>query len=238
MPRRKTTDQDPEIPLYLGMTPNQVVAFNLAQARAWKRWTQDEAAEALAPYLGSRWSKANFSAAERSFDGTRIRNFDADEIVAFAQAFELPVTFFFMPPPPWAHPGIPVLLEQAGREKSRRAISILVDLVFGEAHNQGLLSLRLESFMDAVGDDFVTEAQASIETLVKTRLAKLAKRAIRQIDNWKTWLRATANQLEDLETRARYASREELDLDEDYLPEPPRFDDGDGVDTNLNEPQG
>ena len=32
---------------YLGLTPNQVVAFNLGRAREWKGWTQDEAAEAL-----------------------------------------------------------------------------------------------------------------------------------------------------------------------------------------------
>src|SRR5438270_129248 len=32
---------------YFGLTPNQVVAFNLTQAREWRSWTQEEAAEAL-----------------------------------------------------------------------------------------------------------------------------------------------------------------------------------------------
>src|SRR3546814_3847945 len=80
---RRRTGQDDEVPLYFGLTPNQVVAYNLAQARALKGWTQDQAAEALEPHLGARWSTASYSAAERSVDGNRIRNFDADEIVAF-----------------------------------------------------------------------------------------------------------------------------------------------------------
>jgi len=40
-----------------------------------------------------RWMVAQVSAAERSIDGTRIRQFTADDLVAFAQAFGLPVTF-------------------------------------------------------------------------------------------------------------------------------------------------
>ena len=42
-----------EVPLYFGLTPNQVVAYNLAQARLLKGWTQDQACEALEPHLGS-----------------------------------------------------------------------------------------------------------------------------------------------------------------------------------------
>lgn len=78
---------------------NQVVAANLGIARASKGWTQEEAARHLAPFLGEEWSKATYSAAERSavrFD--RIRQFSADDLVAFAAAFELPVQFFFIPP--------------------------------------------------------------------------------------------------------------------------------------------
>src|SRR5436190_4364372 len=98
MVRKKTAKQPPteaaEVPAYLGMSPNQVVAYNLAQARAWKNWTQDEAADALASFLGTRWSKASFSQAERSVGGKFVRNFSADEFIAFARAFELPFFFF------------------------------------------------------------------------------------------------------------------------------------------------
>ena len=107
-PAAPKPDDDVEAPLrtlagqpaYWGITPNRVIAYNLAQARSWRRLTQDQAAAALEPYLGARWSKATFSAAERSYTTTKVRNFDADEIVAFAQAFDLPVTFFFLPHPP------------------------------------------------------------------------------------------------------------------------------------------
>lgn len=53
----------------------------------------------LERYLGYRWSKAAFSAAERSVDGRRIREFNANELVAFAMAFDLPLGWFLIPPP-------------------------------------------------------------------------------------------------------------------------------------------
>jgi transcriptional regulator with XRE-family HTH domain len=79
-------------------TPNQCVAHNLRSARLDRDWTQEEAAERLAPYIGSRWSKAVFSAAERSVTGERVRQFTADDLYAFSRAFELPITFFLTPP--------------------------------------------------------------------------------------------------------------------------------------------
>lgn len=71
-------------------------------------------------------SKANFSAAERSVTGERIRDFDADEIVAFARAFELPVTFFFMPPVPWAQ-NLPVRLETPDARPLGNSLAKMVD---------------------------------------------------------------------------------------------------------------
>ena len=116
-PKKKLPDQ-PEVPLYFGLSPNQVVAYNLAQARLLRGWTQDQAAEALEAHVGARWSKATFSAAERSVDGERVRQFDADEIVAFARAFDLPVNWFFLPPPPWAAPACPPSCRHPPRDAS------------------------------------------------------------------------------------------------------------------------
>lgn len=83
------------------MTPNQRVAYNLRRARKLRGWTQAEAAEKLEPYLGRRWSKASFSIAECSTDnGHRVRRFGADEIVAFAEGFDLPITWFLDEPSP------------------------------------------------------------------------------------------------------------------------------------------
>lgn len=82
-------------------TPNQIVAHNVAKARLLRGWTQDQAAEAAAPYLGARLSPASWSALERSVDGGRIREITADELVAFARAFDLPIGFFLTPPSVW-----------------------------------------------------------------------------------------------------------------------------------------
>lgn len=87
-------------------TPNQVVAYNLWRVRKMvKGWTQEQAAKKLKDLkgdqeaLGLDWSKASFSAAERSMSGTRVRKFSADEILSFALVFDVPVAWFFLPPP-------------------------------------------------------------------------------------------------------------------------------------------
>ena len=94
MPRRK----QPAPPAW---TPNQIVAHNIAKARLLRAWTQDQAAEACAPYLGARLSPASWSALERSVDGGRIREITADELIGFARGFALPVGFFLTPPSVW-----------------------------------------------------------------------------------------------------------------------------------------
>jgi hypothetical protein len=215
MIRSKKAEPEPEVPLFWGMTPNQIVAYNLTQARQWKGWTQDQAAETLEPYVGSRWSKANFSAAERSVTGERVRNFDADEIVAFAQAFELPVTFFFMPPMPWAE-NLPVRLQTPAAGPLGEALAKMIDLVFGETHNLGLLSVRLENFLDALGPEPVTAAQHRIKTLADVRLGKLIQKAFRDLERWQTQLRSMANQLEGMVAQAKHVMWEETELPEGF----------------------
>lgn len=80
-------------------TANQIVAYNVAQARLRRGWTQSEAAAVLAPFLGQRLSPASFSALERSVDGGRVRQFTADDLLAMSRAFELPIGWFLTPPP-------------------------------------------------------------------------------------------------------------------------------------------
>jgi hypothetical protein len=107
MPRRRKQSR----PLW---TPNQIVAFNVAKARLLRGWTQEQAAEALAPYLGTRLSGASFSAIERSVDVARGREFNADELLAFARGFRLPLAWFFTPPSAWE--GVGVATPDAGEE--------------------------------------------------------------------------------------------------------------------------
>ena len=121
------------------------------QAREWRGWTQDEAAAALEPYLGVRWSKATFSQAERSVAGRFIRNFTADEIVAFARGFELPVTWFFMPPPPWAAPGMPTRLAVPDEPQFGEPVATLVDLVFGDDYQQALVDRAPRQLLGRAG---------------------------------------------------------------------------------------
>jgi hypothetical protein len=66
--------------------------------RRLRRLTQDEAASRLEPFLGVRWSKVTFSAAERSAVGGRPRRFDADHLVGLSLAFGLPPLWFLIPP--------------------------------------------------------------------------------------------------------------------------------------------
>ena len=87
-------------PLVEVITANQVVSYRLREARRLRGWTQDQAAEHLAPYLGVRWSAASFSGAEGgAHAGRRVREFCVDELLAFARAFRLPLWFFLLPPP-------------------------------------------------------------------------------------------------------------------------------------------
>jgi hypothetical protein len=81
------------------LTANQLIAYNLMRSRKALNLSQDQAADRLEPFLGVHWSRAVYSAAERSYSGTRIRQFTADEICAFCLAFALPPAYFFLPPP-------------------------------------------------------------------------------------------------------------------------------------------
>jgi transcriptional regulator with XRE-family HTH domain len=78
---------------------NQIVAYNFRRARELRGWTQDEAALRLEPFLGQRLRQASVSAIEGAFAGERRREFDAQEILSFACAFDVPLLWFFLPPP-------------------------------------------------------------------------------------------------------------------------------------------
>lgn len=64
------------------------------------QWTQEQFAQTLETWLGTRWTSSSFSVAEQSVnDGARKREFDANEILSLARAFGKPVGAFFVPPP-------------------------------------------------------------------------------------------------------------------------------------------
>jgi transcriptional regulator with XRE-family HTH domain len=80
------------------ITVNQVISYNMARYRKAAGITQDELAKRLNGWTPKTWSKAAVSAAERSWDGKRIRQFDADLIYGLARAFDVPITALFLPP--------------------------------------------------------------------------------------------------------------------------------------------
>jgi transcriptional regulator with XRE-family HTH domain len=80
------------------LSASQVVAHNLTRARELRGLTQAEVAERLSRFTGARWSQVTVAQAEGSVSGQRVRSFSANELVALARTFDLPVLYFFLPP--------------------------------------------------------------------------------------------------------------------------------------------
>lgn len=97
------------------------------------------------------------------------------------------------------------------------ALGVLVDLVFGDPAQQALLRMRLDAFLDQLGPLGLTDAQQRIASAVNTRVEALVAHSFRGLGWWQTMLRSVANQLEDLERRAkggRTSEEEGLSIDE------------------------
>jgi tyrosine-protein phosphatase YwqE len=65
------------------------------------------------------------------------------------------------------------------------------------------LALRLQAFLDDLGPQSLTEAQQRIASAVNARVEALVRHSFRDLGRWQTALRSIANQLEDLERRAK-----------------------------------
>ena len=70
-----------------------LVAYNLAFFRKAAGLTQEEFGE----HIGG-WSKVAVSAAERSWDGKRVRQFDADLVADIAAVLGIPISAMYLPP--------------------------------------------------------------------------------------------------------------------------------------------
>lgn len=78
---------------------NAIVSFNIRELRERRNWTQQYVAQKLSMLTGHQLPQASISAMERGFDGERRRRFDAHELYLLAVAFDVPITYFFLPPP-------------------------------------------------------------------------------------------------------------------------------------------
>lgn len=114
-------------------TPNQVVAFNIIRARELRGWDQAKAARQLAKYFGTKWTEASYAQIERSITGVRVRQFSADDLVALARCFDLPIGFFLTPPPNHER----VLIKVPDKAKGGLFETELLDLVLGTPASRG-----------------------------------------------------------------------------------------------------
>jgi transcriptional regulator with XRE-family HTH domain len=80
------------------ITANMLVAYNMAHWRKAIGLTQEELGNELTMYTGRPWSKATVSAAERAWDGKRVRLFDTDELLALSVALQVPLSALLLPP--------------------------------------------------------------------------------------------------------------------------------------------
>lgn len=164
-------------------SPNQIVALNVGRARALRGWTQEQAAEALAPYLGTKWSNASFSAVERSIAGTRVKQFSADELVALSRGFDLPLGWFFTPPPPAEDAGVAV--PDAGMLNGTDP-QLLLDVVLGtDTNREPWRKALLDYASDAAGHESTTrnapptsgKVESGVDDLAELRAAAELRQA-------------------------------------------------------------
>jgi transcriptional regulator with XRE-family HTH domain len=99
--RKNSPEPEPEPPRRPagGLDVNAVVSYNVRAIRERRGWTQQSVAERLARLTGHLLPQASISAMERGFDGDRRRRFDAHELYLLAMVFDVPIAYFFIPPP-------------------------------------------------------------------------------------------------------------------------------------------
>src|SRR3954447_12719475 len=96
---RKHTPEPSPAPESPGLDVNAVVSYNVKAIRERRGMTQQAVAAKLAMLTGHQLPQASISAMERGFDGERRRRFDAHELYLLSIVFDVPIAYFFVPPP-------------------------------------------------------------------------------------------------------------------------------------------
>jgi transcriptional regulator with XRE-family HTH domain len=107
------------------VTVNQVVAWNIAWLRRETGVTQRELGEVLG------WSNVSVSEAERSWDGKRTREFDAEELIALSLAFGVPLNALFLPPLDDGR-DVVYLIQPPGQNEDLGMADLLGTVLFGD----------------------------------------------------------------------------------------------------------
>jgi transcriptional regulator with XRE-family HTH domain len=98
-PRKRQAPAPPKSTESPGLDVNAVVSYNVKAIRERRGMTQQQVADRLAQLTGHRLPQASISAMERGFDGERRRRFDAHELYLLSVVFDVPIAYFFIPPP-------------------------------------------------------------------------------------------------------------------------------------------
>jgi transcriptional regulator with XRE-family HTH domain len=166
------------------ITANQVVAWNLARYRRSAGLTQYELETAIG------WGKGAVSDAERSWKGSRVREFDAHTMTLIALALGIPVIALLLPPDGDGHEERWVM--DAGPDRDRLGMGeYLTEAVLpdGPEEGDGQVLDDYRNRYDRAIDKYVPDPRwaARAARFVKDRtprvmLAELAARLRRQQD--------------------------------------------------------
>ncbi|WP_024934816.1 hypothetical protein [Actinomadura welshii] len=83
------------VPATRAVTMNEIVAVNIGQWRRVRNLSRTALAEALAPHTATAWTGGDVEHAETA---TPPRRFDADELLAFSRALDVPLPALLLPP--------------------------------------------------------------------------------------------------------------------------------------------
>lgn len=176
------------------VTINQVVAYNMAWYRKAAGLTQED----LGQRLGG-WTKVAVSAAERSWDGKRVRKFDADDLVAIARAIGVPVPALFLPPDD-AGIAITYELEETSEVEQRTQLTALLPYFLPSSGDQTPVMAAFRNRLMALGAKYLTETDHAEAIIAdsRTRADSLERDAV---ERHRTILSALIIQRDELEHR-------------------------------------
>jgi hypothetical protein len=140
-------------------------------------------------------SRASYSAIERSIGGGRVKQFSADELVALARGFRLPLLWFFLPPPLDDDPGLHI------PHASSRGIEFteFLDIVFGTADTQGPYRDALRQWAtEALDEGLLQKVERQLAAIDRAQAEALIGEAIGDIPEAQGTLRKAADLLEDV----------------------------------------
>lgn len=184
------------------MDVNAVVSYNLRSIRERRRMTQQAVAEGLAQLTGHLLPQASISAMERGFDGDRRRRFDAHELYLLSVVFDVPIAYFFLPPP---GAGFDVLAD-TGRPVAELYVALLGrDAQLGD-FDERLADVNLnnpeqvDSVLAALfgADEAARNWHDHFRTWRKKRLAELAKTYGDDLDRVAEFLGRFAEQIQTM----------------------------------------